>query len=105
VNGNAIIVSTCNGTTAQTWSLEPDGSVQIFGMCMDLPAPTVAAAGPAELWTCDGAANQTWHIGPGGTLANTGLGLCLTVPGTAAPDAAVSAAPCTGAANQQWIFP
>jgi predicted alpha-1,2-mannosidase len=35
-NGNAIQIYTCNSTNAQQWTIEPDGTIQILGSCMDV---------------------------------------------------------------------
>ena len=105
VDGNQIIIESCNGTSAQTWTAEPDGTMQVVGMCMDVPGGSPAAGSLVELWSCDGAATQVWRSGPDDTLVNTSLNLCLDDPGSdASPGTGLDVAACTDGANQQWTF-
>lgn len=105
VDGNQIIIEDCNGTPAQSWTVQPGGTMQVEGMCMDVPGDSPAAGSLVELWTCDGAATQVWRAGPGDTLVNTSLKLCLDDPdSSASPGTGLDVAACTDGANQQWIF-
>jgi len=100
VDGNAITIYTCNDTSAQSWTVEPDGTMQVVGMCMDVPD-----ADQVELESCDGAATQVWRSGPDDTLVNASLKLCLDDPDSdAGPGTELDVASCTDGANQQWIF-
>ena len=99
VDGNQIIIYGCNGTSAQVWTVQPNGTLQVEGGCMDV------SGGSVEFSTCDGAATQVWRSGPGRTLVNASLKQCLTDPDSdAGPGTGLDVAACTDGANQQWIF-
>jgi hypothetical protein len=105
VDGNQIIIEGCIETSAQSWTVEPDGTMQVEGMCMDVPGSSPAVGSLVELWSCDGAATQVWRAGPDGTLVNSTLKLCLDDPDSdSSPGTGLDVAACTDGANQQWTF-
>ena len=105
VDGNQIIIEDCNSTSAQSWTVEPDGTMRVEGMCMDVPGTSPGAGSLVELWTCDGAATQVWRGTTDGTLVNAALKLCLDDPGSdSSPGTGLDVTACTDGANQQWIF-
>ena len=57
-----IQVYTCNGTTAQQWSVESDESLQVLGMCLDVDAAGTANGTLVDLYTCNGTAAQDWKL-------------------------------------------
>jgi hypothetical protein len=62
----------CGAVNTQAWTVEPDGSVQIAGRCLDVHGgATVDAA------RCDRTGAQQWRVRPDGTLVNPATGKCL----------------------------
>ncbi len=50
----------CNGTAAQQWSVNGDGTVRAMGKCMDAAAAGTANGAQLQLWDCAGTPNQKW---------------------------------------------
>ena len=63
-NGAVIQLWTCNGSGAQNWSAQADGSLRNpqSGKCLDVAGNNSADSTPVQLWTCNGAANQKWTL-------------------------------------------
>ncbi|MFI0942900.1 glycoside hydrolase family 3 C-terminal domain-containing protein [Streptomyces sp. NPDC021020] len=102
-DGTKVDVYTCNGTTAQQWTVGTDGTVRALGKCLDVTAAGTANGTKVQLYTCNGTGAQGWQPQADGTLRNTGSGRCLddtdrsTTPGTQ-----VQIWDCAGSANQVW---
>jgi Ricin-type beta-trefoil lectin domain len=104
VDGNQIDIYGCNGTPSQAWTVEPDGTMQVIGMCLDVSGSSPGST--VDVWTCDGGATQVWRAGSGGTLVNVGLGLCLEDPDSSTTAGTVlDIAACTASADQRWVLP
>jgi hypothetical protein len=76
----------CNGTPAQAWLAEPDGTVRVNGKCLDVEHGGTATGSPVDLYSCNGTQAQQWHLMPAGmgiNLVNPVSGLCLADPGDA----------------------
>ena len=56
-NGTKIDMWDCNGTAAQNWTIQGDGTIRIHGSCMDITGAGTANGTLIELWTCNGGAN------------------------------------------------
>ena len=87
-SGNAVL-SACNRTASQAWTVQPDGTVQVQRKCL---TATVSA--------CTGDATQQWRIASFGELVNPASGNCLT-----GSSSQVSVAACTAASGQRWSAP
>jgi beta-glucosidase len=91
----------CNGTNAQTWSQNSDGTFRALGKCMT--AQGSANGAKVQLYDCNGGAGQKWTA-TNGTLVNQGL--CLDATGqSSANGTPLQLWTCTGAANQKWTLP
>ncbi|WP_207892087.1 glycoside hydrolase family 3 C-terminal domain-containing protein [Streptacidiphilus pinicola] len=105
-DGNKADVYGCNGTAAQQWSEQPDGTVRADGKCLDVAGAGTADGTPVQIYACNGTSAQVWQHQAGGALVNPHSGKCLTDPEALATDgtqAVISA--CTGAGNQSWVSP
>jgi non-reducing end alpha-L-arabinofuranosidase len=71
----------CNGTVAQTWTVEPDGTLQVLGKCLDIDGDGTAAGTKVEIWDCNGVGGQQWVPQANGSLLNPQSGDCLDDPG------------------------
>jgi ricin-type beta-trefoil lectin protein len=61
-NGTKVVLSACDGSRAQHWTIEPDGTVRIFGKCLTLRSDAFPGV-PAVLWSCGNVAYlQRWPI-------------------------------------------
>ena len=57
---NPIQVYTCNGTNAQQWTVESNGTLEVLGMCLDVDAAGTANGTLVDLYTCNGTGAQDW---------------------------------------------
>ena len=104
-NDTPIVISDCNGSAGQVWIVEPGGTLQVNGKCMDIYRDEKTSKAPLELWTCTGGANQQWQA-TNGTLVNPASGKCLDDPGFNTTDGTrLEIYTCNGGLNQQWQLP
>jgi glucosylceramidase len=105
-NGNPVQIYTCNGTTAQSWTVNSNGTLTVLGKCLDVTGAGTANGTLVDLYDCNGTGAQQWKAQSNGELVNTSSGKCLddtnfsTTPGTQ-----VQIWACAGGANQQWTIP
>jgi glucosylceramidase len=103
-NGTAVQLYDCNGSTAQTWSVQTDGSVRALGKCLDVTSGSTADGAKVQLYDCNGSGAQQWSYNSStGDVVNTGANKCLDVTdNSSANGARAQIWSCTGAANQKW---
>ena len=95
----------CNGTAAQDWPADADGTLQINGKCLDADANGTANGTPLDLWDCNGGANQVWVPFNGG-YANPASGRCIDDPGGSTTNGTqLELWDCNGGSNQIWSQP
>nr|WP_062341580.1 glycoside hydrolase family 16 protein [Herbidospora sakaeratensis] len=93
----------CNGTAAQQWSVNSDGTVRAMGKCMDAAAAGTANGTPIQLYTCNGTAAQRFTLSGAGDLVNIAANRCVDIAGrNTANGAQLQLWDCTGASNQKW---
>jgi glucosylceramidase len=104
--GTAVDEYTCNGSTAQQWTTDPNGTIQAMDGCLDIVGGGTANGTKVDLYTCNGTGAQVWEHQSDGALYNPQSGKCLddtnwaTTPGTQ-----LQIWSCTGGANQVWTLP
>ncbi|HEV2373980.1 MAG TPA: ricin-type beta-trefoil lectin domain protein [Streptosporangiaceae bacterium] len=104
-NGTVVEMWDCNGGTNQQWTIETDGTIQVFGKCLDIVGGDTANGTLVDLWTCNGGTNQQWKAA-NGTLVNPASGKCLDDPGfNTANGTQLDIWTCNGGTNQQWTLP
>jgi Ricin-type beta-trefoil lectin domain/Domain of unknown function (DUF5122) beta-propeller len=106
--GNPVDFYTCRNQASQNWTVEPDGTIQINGMCMDvIGSPTAPPNGTKiDLGSCNGAATQHWQAGPGNTLVNHADGKCLDDPAASTSNGTqLQVWNCNGNVQQVWPLP
>ncbi|WP_254910224.1 ricin-type beta-trefoil lectin domain protein, partial [Micromonospora sp. NBS 11-29] len=59
---------TCNGTTAQSWTVTPNSTVKALGKCLDVNGAASADGTKIQLYTCNGSGAQNWSAQADGTL-------------------------------------
>jgi chitinase len=105
-NSNPIDIYTCNGTNAQDWTVNSNGTLTVLGKCMDVVGAGTANGTLIDLYDCNGTGAQQWVAESNGELENPNSGKCLddtnfsTTPGTQLQIWA-----CADSANQQWTMP
>jgi hypothetical protein len=105
-NGTAVVLGDCDGTAAQDWTLESDGTIDLNGKCLDITARGKANGTLVQLWQCNGGWNQQWSAGTDGTLVNPVSGKCLDDPAYQTTDGTrLQIYTCKGGANQSWTLP
>ncbi|MGN9890567.1 PQQ-dependent sugar dehydrogenase [Micromonospora sp. L31] len=105
-DGTQIQLYTCNGTTAQTWTVTPNSTIKALGKCLDVSGGGSADGTKIQLWTCNGSGAQNWSAQADGTVRNPQSAKCLDVSGNNSADSTpVHLWTCTGAANQKWTLP
>jgi hypothetical protein len=105
VNDTPVVISDCNGSAEQDWTVDSDGTIQINGKCLDIYRERKTNRAPVELWTCTGKANQQWQAA-GSTLVNPISGKCLDDPRFNTTNGTQLALfTCNGGKNQLWELP
>lgn len=104
-NGTAIRLWTCNGTGAQTWTVQ-NGTLSALGKCMDVASGGTADGTLVQLWDCNGTGAQIWQRQGNGTVVNPQSGKCLDVTGGGTGDGTrLVIWTCGGASGQVWQVP
>ncbi|MFE1547799.1 ricin-type beta-trefoil lectin domain protein [Streptomyces sp. NPDC058718] len=104
VDGTPVQLYTCNGTTAQRWTLAADGTVRALGKCLDVTGGGTADGTKVQLHTCNGTGAQRWSYDAAThDVVNAAADKCLDVTGNTSTDGTRTQIwSCTGAANQKW---
>ncbi|MCX5009918.1 ricin-type beta-trefoil lectin domain protein [Streptomyces sp. NBC_00555] len=103
-DGTPIQIYSCNGTSAQAWKLEADGTLRALGKCMDVQYAKTENGSLIGLNSCHQGLNQKWEQLPNGLLRSVHSGKCLDALGWATGNGArVGIWDCTPQhTNQQW---
>ncbi|HET7016239.1 MAG TPA: ricin-type beta-trefoil lectin domain protein [Streptosporangiaceae bacterium] len=99
------LVAQCDPTAVgQQWTVEPDGTIQTQGRCLDVAGAGTADGTEVQVWDCNGTVAQQWQWN--GTLVNPHSGKCLDTPGDAgAGGPSLVIATCNGKPAQNWTLP
>ena len=103
--GNPVQVYTCNGTNAQSWTVESNGTLQTLGECLDVTGAGTANGTLVDLYTCNGTVAQVWQAQSNGELINPNSGKCLDDTGFGGSGTQVQIWSCADSSNQQWKLP
>jgi chitinase len=104
-NFTPVQVYTCNGTSAQQWTVAAGNTLRALGKCLDVNAAGTASGTAVDLYDCNGTGAQAWVPQSNGSLVNPESGKCLddtnwsTTPGTQ-----LQIWSCSGNANQDWVI-
>jgi ricin-type beta-trefoil lectin protein len=105
VNFNPIQVYTCNGTNAQQWTVNSNGTLTVLGNCLDVAGAGTANGTKVDLYPCNGTGAQSWVHESNGELVNTNSGKCLDDTGFGGSGTQVQIWACADTSNQQWTLP
>ncbi|MFC4014768.1 lectin [Nonomuraea purpurea] len=101
-NGTAVQLYDCNGTAAQSWAWNGDGSVRALGKCMDVAGGATANGTQVQLYDCNGTGAQRWTFN-GGQIVNPQSNRCLDATGNSSANGTrLQIWDCAGSANQRW---
>jgi len=103
-DGTAVQLYTCNGTTAQQWTVGTDGTIKALGKCMDVTGASTASGAKIQLYTCNGSAAQKFSYNASThDIVNPAANKCLDATGNSSADLTrLQIWTCTGTANQKW---
>jgi chitinase len=104
-NFNPVQVYTCNGTSAQSWTVGAGNTLQVLGKCLDVNAAGTANGTLVDLYDCNGTGAQVWTPQSNGELVNPESGKCLDDTGFGGAGTQVQIWACADSANQQWDIP
>jgi Alpha-1,3-glucanase catalytic domain D1/Ricin-type beta-trefoil lectin domain/Alpha-1,3-glucanase catalytic domain D2 len=104
--GTAVQLYTCNGTAAQRWTVNADGSLRALGSnCLDVSGGGTVDGTKVQLWPCNGTGAQVWQA-HGNALVNPQSGKCLDDPWSSTADGTqLQIWTCNGTAAQGWTLP
>ncbi|MFC4060676.1 family 16 glycosylhydrolase [Planomonospora corallina] len=103
VDGARLQMYDCNGSAAQRWTLNGNGTVSAMGMCMDAAGAGTANGTPIQLHPCKGNAAQQFRLSAAGDLVNPVSNRCVDVVDlNPANGARLQLWDCAGTANQKW---
>jgi hypothetical protein len=90
IQGDAIIQETCNGSTAQQWTVKSVSSTKVHlvnrssNLCLDARGKAVNGT-PIQQWTCNKISNENWSFGITNNLLSSGISNtfshCVASPG------------------------
>lgn len=104
--GAPVQIWSCNGTGAQNWTVESNGTLQVLGGCLDVASSGTSAGTKVQYWTCNGTGAQQWTAGANGSLVNPESGLCLDDPGSSTTQGTqLQIWTCNGTGAQHWTLP
>ena len=85
-NGTKVQLWTCNGSTAQTWTVGTDGTIRALGKCLDVSSGSTADGAKVQIWDCNGTGAQQWVANAAKDIVNPQSGKCLDATGVSSAD-------------------
>jgi hypothetical protein len=105
-NYTPVQVYTCNGTSAQQWTVVEAGStLQALGKCLDIDAGGTADGTTVDLYDCNNTAAQVFIPQSNGELYNPQSNKCLDDTGYGGSGTQLQIWDCADTSNQQWALP
>ena len=102
-NGTPVQLWDCNGTAAQQWTVQSDGSIRALGKCLDVPSGSTADGAKLQLWDCNGSGAQRWRVEAALDIVNVQADKCMDATGgSSANGTRLQTWTCTGVAAQKW---
>jgi Ricin-type beta-trefoil lectin domain/Glycosyl hydrolases family 16 len=99
-------VYTCNGTSAQQWTVVAAGStLHALGKCLDVNGGGTADGTKVDLYDCNSTAAQVFIPQSNGSLYNPQSGKCLDDTGYGGSGTQLQIWDCSGNSNQHWTLP
>jgi beta-glucanase (GH16 family) len=93
----------CNGTAAQQWVANGDGTLRALGKCMDPAGGALTNGTPIQLANCNGNPVQRFILSSAGDLVNVSANKCVDVKDrNSANGAQLQLQDCNGGSHQKW---
>jgi beta-glucanase (GH16 family) len=103
VDGARLQLWDCNGSGAQYWSPQSDGTLRALGKCMDPAGGALGNGTPIQLVTCNGNPVQRFTLSAAGDLVNVSANRCVDVKDwNSGNGAQLQLWDCGGTSNQKW---
>jgi beta-glucanase (GH16 family) len=103
VDGARLQMYDCNGTDAQKWTFNTDGTLRALGKCMDPAGGALTNGTPIQLVTCNGNPVQRFTLSSAGDLVNISANRCVDITNqNSANGAQLQLYDCSGGSNQKW---
>ena len=105
---NKIDIFGCNGTGAQNWSIQSDGTIHngTSGYCIGVSGGGVSNGTVLILYTCDSHTSQEWIPQSSGSLRNLNSATCLDDPSDSTTNGTqLQIWTCNGNPQQNWTLP
>ncbi|MBG0561783.1 glycoside hydrolase family 16 protein [Actinoplanes aureus] len=103
VDGARLQMWDCNGSGAQKWTFNSDGTLRALGKCMDPAGGALANGTPIQLVTCNGNPVQRFTLSAAGDLVNVSSNRCVDIAEWNNTNGArLQLWDCGGTANQKW---
>ncbi|MEV6633026.1 family 16 glycosylhydrolase [Actinoplanes sp. NPDC051470] len=103
VDGARLQTYDCNGSAAQQWAANGDGTMRAMGKCMDPAGGALTNGTPIQLVTCNGNPVQRFTLSGAGDLVNVSANKCVDVKDrNTANGAQLQLWDCSGGSNQKW---
>ncbi|MFD6426075.1 family 16 glycosylhydrolase [Streptomyces sp. NPDC060198] len=102
-NGTAVQLYDCNGSTAQKWAVNSDGTIRALGKCLDAKDAGTADGTLLQLWDCNGTAAQKWATPAAKDIVGIQSNKCMDATGNSSANGTrLQLWTCSGTANQKW---
>ncbi|GAA2383627.1 hydrolase [Catellatospora methionotrophica] len=102
-NATRLQIWDCNGSGAQRWSFEADGSLRALGKCMDVAAGSSADGAAIQLYDCNGSGAQKFVLSAAGDLVNIQANKCVDVTANGTGNGVkLQLYTCNGTGAQKW---
>ncbi|AXX31688.1 Chitosanase precursor [Actinosynnema pretiosum subsp. pretiosum] len=80
-NGTAVQLYTCNGTSAQSWTVDTGAkTIKALGKCLDVVDDGRHDGALLQIWDCANVPEQRWTVDQTGRVVGQGSGKCVDVP-------------------------
>ena len=113
IQGDAIVQATCDGSTAQQWTVHLVSSTKVHlinrasGLCLDARGKAVNGT-PIQQWTCNTISNENWGFGITNNILVSAVSNtwshCIATPGNS-DGLAMELRACDGDNSQLWTRP
>ncbi|GGL01700.1 family 16 glycosylhydrolase [Mangrovihabitans endophyticus] len=103
VDGARLQMYDCNGSDAQKWTFQGDGTLRAKGMCMDPAGGALSNGTPIQIVSCNGNPVQRFTLSGAGDLVNVSANRCVDVKDwNSGNGAQLQLWDCGGTSNQKW---
>lgn len=104
-DGKRLQLWTCNGSAAQRWAFQSDGTLRAGGKCMDVAGASTGDGTAVQLANCSGNPAQQFTLSGAGDLVSILANKCVDVPNSnSANGTQLQIWTCNGTSAQKWHF-